>query len=193
MDLASPISSVIPSLDGAVLAVLAGTTGPLSLTTVHRLAGRGSLSGVRRVLLRLGGTGLVREVPGGYVLNREHVAAPAVQQLAQLWQVLLDRIRHAVDAWPEQPVLVGLFGSAGRRDGDEDSDIDLLVVSDSVAMVDQVAELAQQVEWWSGNAVHVVTLTSKDLERLYDRKDPLLSEWARDLVVLRGRSLEGRT
>jgi hypothetical protein len=53
VDVSSPISSVIPSLDGAVLDALAGTTAPLNLSAVHKLAGRGSMSGVRRVLLRL--------------------------------------------------------------------------------------------------------------------------------------------
>src|SRR5205823_11543424 len=71
LNVSSPISSIIPSLDGAVLGALAGTTRPLNLSTVHELAGRGSLSGVRRVLLRLVKTGIVSDVPGGYILNRE--------------------------------------------------------------------------------------------------------------------------
>lgn len=78
VDVSLPMASVIPSLDGPVLSALAGTTAPLTLTHVHRLAGRGSLAGVRRVLLHLADVGLVHQVPGGFVLNRAHLAAPAV-------------------------------------------------------------------------------------------------------------------
>ncbi|MGH9185278.1 MAG: hypothetical protein ACRD0U_05630, partial [Acidimicrobiales bacterium] len=89
MNVSNPIWSVIPSLDGAVLSALAGTAAPLNLSAVHKLAGRGSLSGVRRVLIRLVGTGIVLDVPGGYVLNRDHVAATAIESLANLWGEVL--------------------------------------------------------------------------------------------------------
>lgn len=115
MDVSSPISSVIPSLDGAVLSALASTIAPLNLSTVHKLAGRGSLSGVRLVLVRLVGSSIVLEVPGGYMLNRDHVAAPAVESLAHLWSEVFDRIRRHVDEWPHAPRLVGVYGSAARR------------------------------------------------------------------------------
>lgn len=77
-----PITTVVPSLDGPVLVALAATTTPMGLATVHARAGRGSKSGVRAVLLRMVGEGLVLEVPGGYVLNRDHLATPAVELLA---------------------------------------------------------------------------------------------------------------
>ncbi|MGH9001235.1 MAG: nucleotidyltransferase domain-containing protein [Acidimicrobiia bacterium] len=177
---------MIPSLDGVVLAALAGTTGPLTLTTAHQLAGRGSLSGVRRVLLRLVRNGIVDEVPGGYVLNRDHVAAPAVERLAQLRGELFDRMRTQVAEWPGPPRLLGVFGSAARRDGDEDSDIDLLVVSDALWAADLAAELAAATERWSGNPTHVVTVSSKDLRRMRRAKEPILAEWERDLVLIVG-------
>ena len=141
MDVGNPISSVIPSLDGAVLGALAGTAAPMNLSRVHEVGGRGSLSGVRRVLVRLVGTGVVLEVPGGYLLNREHVAARAVEGLAHLWGDVFDRIRTHVGEWPESPRLVGVFGSAARRDGGDDSDIDLLVVSDAIEAAERAAEL----------------------------------------------------
>jgi predicted nucleotidyltransferase len=186
MDVANPISSVIPSLDGAVLAALVGTTGPLNLSTVHRLAGRGSLSGTRRVLVRLVDAGVVEHVPGGYALNREHVAAPAITALANLWGDVLDRIRHNVAAWPRQPKLVGVFGSAARRDGDEQSDIDLVVVSEAADASERVADLAAQVERWTGNPTRVVTVSSKDLRRMRRARERIIAEWERDLVVVQG-------
>jgi hypothetical protein len=75
----------VPTLDGPVLVVLAATTAPLSLAEVHRRAGEGSKSGIRRVLLRLVSESVVHEVPGGYLLNREHLVAPAVELLANLY------------------------------------------------------------------------------------------------------------
>lgn len=186
MDVSRPISSVAPSLDGPVLAALAGTTAPLRLAEVHRIAGRGSLSGVRLVLVRLVESGLVSQVPGGYVLNRDHVAAPAVQQLTRLWGEVFDRIRAAVAQWPEQPALVAMFGSAARRDGDEHSDIDLLVVSDAVAVPEHASQLAELVESWTGNVTRVVTLSSSDLDRMRDAQEPILANWATDLVPIVG-------
>jgi predicted nucleotidyltransferase len=177
---------VIPSLDGVVLAVLAGTTAPLNLSTIHKLAGRGSLSGVRRVLVRLIGTGIVLDVPGGYALNREHVAVPGVEALARLWGEVVDRMRSHVGRWPVSPRLVGIFGSAARRDGGEDSDIDLVVVSDAADAGEYAAELAANTERWTGNSTHVVTVGSKDLRRLRRAREPLLAEWERDLVVVVG-------
>lgn len=186
MDVRSPISSVIPSLDGAVLAALAGTTAPLTLTRVHEVAATGSLSGVRRVLVRLVGTGIVLSVPGGYVLNRDHVAAPAIESLARLWGEVLDRIGHAVAEWEAPPALVGIYGSAARRGGDEGSDIDLLVVSDAPDAAELGADLAGNLERWTGNAAHVVTLDPSDLVRMRRAREPILVEWERDLVVVAG-------
>ena len=151
-----------------------------------RLAETGSLSGVRRVLVRLVATGVVLDVPGGYVLNRDHVAAPAIAALAELWGEVSARVRLQVDEWEDAPKLVGVFGSAARRDGDESSDIDLLVVSDAVDAAERAAELAEQVERWTGNATHVVTVSSKDLRRMWRACEPILAEWKRDLVVITG-------
>jgi predicted nucleotidyltransferase len=187
MDVGSPISSVIPSLDGVVLGALAGTSAPMNLSSVHEVGGRGSLSGVRRVLVRLVGTGIVLEVPGGYVLNRDHVAVRAVEGLASLWGDVFDRIRNDVGDWPESPRLVGVFGSAARRDGGEDSDIDLLVVSDAVDAAERASELAGHVERWTGNSTHMVTVGSKDLRRMRRAREPILAAWDQDLVVIVGR------
>lgn len=187
MHVASPISSVVPSLDGAVLRALAGTSSPLRLSAVHRLAGDGSLSGVRRVLVRLVGTGIVAAVPGGYVLNREHVATPAIEALADLWGEAFERIRRHVAGWDVQPRLVGCFGSAARRDGDDTSDVDLLVVSDADDIAEHAAELARHVEAWTGNATRVVALRDRDLRRMRRAREPILAEWHRDLVVISGR------
>lgn len=186
MDVSMPITTVVPSLDGPVLAVLAATVSPLGLADVHARAGRGSKSGVRSVLLRMVDEGLVVAVPGGYVLNRDHVAAPAVELLATLHGELTRRLRAAVEDWPTLPRLVGMFGSAARRDGDANSDIDVLVVSDDPDLDDRVDELAAQIRRWTGNRAQVIGRTSTEIARLRRSNEPILSEWARDLVVVVG-------
>lgn len=186
MDVSMPITTVIPSLDGPVLAALAATTTPMGLAAVHTRAGRGSKSGVRSVLLRMVDEGLVQEVPGGYVLNRDHLAAPAVELLATLHGKLISRIRAAVEEWPARPALVGMFGSAARRDGDAGSDIDVLVVSDDPDLNDRVDELAEQIRRWTGNRAQVVGRTPTEIVRLRRAKEAILSEWTQDLLVIAG-------
>ena len=187
MDVSMPITTVVPSLDGPVLAALAATTQPLELAEVHGRAGVGSKSGVRSVLLRMVDEGLVERVPGGYLLNRDHVAAPAVALLATLHGELVDRIRRSVEAWPVPPMLVGMFGSAARRDGDADSDIDVLVVSDDPDLDDRVDELAEQIRRWTGNRAQVLGRAHAEIARLQRAGEPILAEWTRDLVVIVGR------
>lgn len=193
MDVSLPITAVVPSLDGPVLAGLAATTTPMKLADVHARAGQGSKSGVRSVLLRMVNEGLVLEVPGGYLLNRDHVAAPAVELLATLHGELTTRITSAVEEWPTPTSLVGIFGSTARRDGDANSDIDVLVVSDDPDLADRVDELAEQIRRWTGNRAHVIGRTPKEIMRLRRARDPILSEWFQDLVVVVGdRSALGK-
>lgn len=186
MDVSLPIRTVVPSLDGPVLAALATTATPMGLATVHRRAGRGSKSGVRSVLVRMVEEGVVLEVPGGYVLNRDHIAAPAVEMLASLHGELTSRIRAAVEEWPTRPTLVGMFGSAARRDGDASSDIDVLVVSAAPDLDDRTDELAAQIRRWTGNRAQVIGRTPEEIARLARTKEPILSEWTRDLLVIAG-------
>ncbi|MEZ5310330.1 MAG: nucleotidyltransferase domain-containing protein [Microthrixaceae bacterium] len=186
MDVSMPIMTVVPSLDGPVLAALAATTEPMGLGTVHNRAGRGSKSGVRSVLLRMVDDGLVIDVPGGYLLNRDHLAAPAVELLASLHGELTNRIRSVVEEWNIAPTLVGLFGSAARRDGDANSDIDVLVVSDDPDLDESVDALAEQIRRWTGNRAQVIGRSPNEIARLRRAKEPILAEWTRDLVVITG-------
>lgn len=193
MNVAMPILSVIPSLDGPVLAALSGTNSPLSLAEVHARSGRGSKSGVRQVLLRMVEEGLVLGVPGGFVLNRQHVAAPAVTMLADLHGELTRRIRSAVESWPGDVALVGLFGSAQRRDGDSHSDIDVLVVSDATDLDSLIEELTALIRSSTGNPAQVIGVSAAEMRRLRRAKEPIVARWERDLIVISGdrRALRG--
>lgn len=186
MDVSRPERAFLPSMEGPVLMVLAGTTLPLGMSEIYRLVDKGSLGGVRHATRRLVEQGVVHRVPGGYILNREHLSAPAVRFLAGMRSELLRRLREVADTWDPAPLLFGVFGSFARRTGDSDSDIDLLLVSDAKDADERAGELAEQVRLWTGNDCHVVVLTTSDIRRMRRNKEPILGEWDRDLINVRG-------
>jgi len=132
MDLSDPTGAVTPTLDGPVLAVLAVAGRPLTVGDVARIAARGSEIGIRRCLARLVEQGIVRATLVGrnqvHELNREHVAAEVAVALAGLRTELWRRMRDDLQSWRVKPLYACVFGSAARGDGDEASDIDVLLV-----------------------------------------------------------------
>ena len=196
MDMSQPISTVVPSLDGPVLQVLARTSRPLTGRRVHSLTGAGSEAGVRRVLNRLGETGLVTVEEAGasllYALNRDHLAASAVQQLANLRGLLVDRLRATIENWRQAPVHASLFGSTARGDGDLSSDVDLLLVhppldgGSSGGWHEQVSDLADHVLRWTGNTAQSYQLSPTEFAQHVLSREPIVDEWIRDAVTLVG-------
>ena len=73
-----------------------------------------------------------------YGRTNDHLAAPAIECLATLHGQLLERIKGKVLEWAGEVDLLGMYGSAARRDGDESSDIDLLVILDDNAPSEQL-------------------------------------------------------
>ena len=137
MDLTDPTRAVTATLDGPVLAVLAGAGKPLTAGEVAALTPRGSEIGVRKSLARLVEQGIVRATEMGrnrvHELNREHVAAPVAEALSGLRLALWKRFRSTLGSWNPKPAYGCVFGSAARGDGDVHSDIDLLLVRAPVA------------------------------------------------------------
>jgi predicted nucleotidyltransferase len=198
MNVSHPIRGVIPSLDGPVLEVLAGTTRSLTGREVARLAAIGSVRGVRLVLARLEMQGLViAEQRGGAILyqaNREHLAWPALERLARLRATLIERLSGEIEGWPISAIHASLFGSAARGDGDASSDIDIVVIPPSRADPEpwtaQIDELRMHVETWTGNRCQVIDI---DKDRLYEHvaaRDRIVDAWIADGVFLAGVSLE---
>lgn len=132
MDLADPTRAVTATLDGTVLAVLAAAGKPLTVGQVAQQAVRGSEIGIRRSLARLVEQGIVRATLMGrnqvHELNRDHIAASIADALAELRPELWRRFREEISGWRPRPLYASVFGSAARGDGDESSDIDLLLV-----------------------------------------------------------------
>lgn len=196
MDLTHPIHAAIPSLDGPVLEVLVRTTRPLTGREVHRLAESGSENGVRAVLTRLAGQGVVhadvRSNAVFYTLNRDHLAASALESLANLRNALVQRMRDAVGAWELAPVHASLFGSVARGDGTTGSDIDFLLVrpakvaADAPRWVAQTDRLAGDVHTWTGNHCQIYELSRRELAQHVSAREPIVESWRRDAVTIYG-------
>ena len=132
MDLSDPTRTVTSTLDGPVLAVLAAAGRPLTVGEVANQAARGSEIGIRRSLSRLVDQGIVRATLVGrnrvHELNRDHLAAGVADVLAGLRLELWRRLRAELSSWDPPALYACVFGSAARADGNENSDIDLLLV-----------------------------------------------------------------
>jgi predicted nucleotidyltransferase len=199
MDIARPYTAACPSLDGEVLRVLARTNMGLTGRQIALLTGRSSHSGVLQVLNRLTEHGLVDRVELNraylFALNRDHLAAPAVEILMGMRETLLDKIRRAIDAWQIVPLHVSLFGSTARGDGDTRSDIDLFIVrTHGLSAEDpewraQLYELSSQILRWTGNHAAIAEVADDELARLSADEQPILAELRSDAIVLHGSQL----
>jgi len=195
MDVSKPFSAISSGVDADVLVVLAGSTKPRSGRELARRAGR-SNTGVQHVLDRLVEHGLVNREEVGrtflYELNRDHLLAPTVEQMAGAHAELVRRLRDAIDGWEIPPVHASLFGSAARGDGDASSDIDLLVVRpadvdpDDAHWRGQVDGLADLVRRWTGNNAGIAEVSEGELPRLRKDRPPVVEEVSEDAVDLAG-------
>ena len=198
MDVADPITTLIPRPDGPVLRVLARAGSPLTGRTVARLA-EASQATVARALSRLVEGGLVvrRDHPpvALYELNREHLAAPALLLAADMSRTLFRRIEEHVAGWPIAPVNVTLFGSAARRDGTPRSDIDLLVIRPETIADDDLwttggFDLRMAVGSWTGNDVQVIEYGESEFRDRWREGGAFVREVVETGLTLAGMRLE---
>jgi predicted nucleotidyltransferase len=198
MDVARPYAAISPSVDTAVLIVLAGSEMPRSGREIARRAGR-SKTGVQHVLERLVDQGIIERLPAGnahlYSLNRDHLLAGAVEQIAGAHTELIRRLREIIGSWEIPAVHTSMFGSAARGDGNAHSDIDLLIVQlakldpESEQWRTQIDALAENVRRWTGNDAGIVEISETDLPRLIEERPPILAELRRDAIELAGTPL----
>lgn len=199
MQLQAPLAVVTPTVDGNVLAVLARAEASFTPPQVHNLLRRHSVAGIRKALNRLVNQGIVDAERVGnavnYRLNRQHLAAQPIIELANLRNLLLDQIRDHVEAWSPQPLLVMLFGSAATGTMRTDSDIDLFIVGSNQdlgrdAWQNQIDELERVVSRWTGNDARVLEYSISDLDHPCD---PVIDDIAQHGIVISGdRSLLNR-
>jgi len=194
MDLGHPLRVVTPTLDGDVLRVLAQVEAEFTPPEIHRMLGEFSVFGIRKTLVRLTSQGIVLRRSAGnaslYMLNRSHLAAAAIVELATMKEQLLSRLRSELDRWEVPCTHAALFGSAARGDMSSDSDIDLFIVRPrSVEMGDdlwmrQLFDLSRSVRGWTGNDANI--LEYGESERDAAAQDAVLSSIAEDGIGLHG-------
>jgi hypothetical protein len=190
MDLKRPLATVTPTLDGDVLAVLAQHETTFTTGQLHRVLGQYSEDGIRKVLVRLTGQGIVLANRVGnayaYQLNREHLAAEPIIALARIRVTLLERLEGQLAGWHPAPVYAAVFGSAARGDMTADSDIDLLLIRpedlDEDAWEERVTALAAQVTRWTGNDTRPLQFTVSEV----GNHEPVLRDVLRDGITVAG-------
>lgn len=162
---------------------------------VHQLSHRERVEGIRQTLRELAAAGIVavERRPGIslFRLNREHLMAPALLSLLTARKELVARITALLEGWPLPLRHASVFGSAARADGDVGSDVDLVLVAvseqDAASPAWRAAtdHLVEQVQRWSGNSAHVITVEPGQLAAMIEGQDPLVESWrgeARRLV-----------
>ena len=193
MDLGHPLAIVTPTLDGDVLAVLAHADHAFTTGQLHRMLGAFSEDGIRKVLMRLAGQGIVRAERIGnaysYRLNRDHLGAQPIIELANLRQTLLDRVEQEITIWLEPALYGAMFGSAARGDMHQESDVDLLLVrrddADEDTWDSQVLALSARVTAWTGNDTRVLVLTESHVHEA-DGSEPVLESVRREGLTVAG-------
>jgi len=196
MNLSRPWALIRSPIDMEVVLVLRGTTRPLTGREVARLVRTGSQPTVNASLRRLAEEGLVYAEEAGnaylYTLNREHLAAPALEQLADIRSELERRLRTEIAEWEIAPAHASIFGSAARGDGDNSSDIDVFVVrprgvpEDDPGWRAQLDRLSEHVQAWTGNHVGLSDVSATDVRRLRRERPPVVEELCADAINLAG-------
>lgn len=196
MTLSRPLEDLVSRDRAMILEVLERAGQPLTGRTIAALTGTVSQPTTSRLLIDLVRRGLVAKVPGGYELNRDHLAYRAVAALLGARDELARRVAEDVAAWDEPPLSVVLFGSAARGQETLDSDVDLLVVRPAaVAAEDEVwaahvADLTERVSRWCGSSCEVLEYSPDELAALRGSGDPLLEALVRDGTEVAGSRLD---
>jgi len=201
VNLTEPGDTLAGGLTMPLLRALAARSTPASVAQLRRVAGVGTEAGTRRALDRLSMSGLVsRDLVGDravYSLNYDHLLRDAVADLLGAGDLLVRRLRKELGSWNPAPLSAALYGSAARRDGGEDSDIDLLIIRPALptkqARTDwesQIESLRDRVRRWTGNHAQITDRSLAEIRRLVTAKEPIVDSWRRDAVDLAGQPLE---
>jgi predicted nucleotidyltransferase len=187
----------MPSLEWAVLEVLAGTQSGMGASQIARLSAEGSRSGQGFVLDRLVRQGLVIAEPANqgflYRLNRDHLLAQAVLDAAATRARLLSLLTREARSLDPFPVYAAVFGSFARGEAGDESDIDILLIAateDGAAAWKSAVDLIEdRVRLWTGNRCSCMVFGLDRVRELVASSEPIVKNWAVDEVVLVGGPL----
>lgn len=193
MRLDHPFEIITPTLDGDVLNVLAGAEDWFSTQTINALIPQRSDEGIRKTIKRLVTVGIVEELSAGrahlYRLNREHLGAQPIIQLASLKQLFFSKLHSAMDLWEDKPLFAAIFGSAARDAMTAGSDIDLFLIQPDNATLSiwdsQVDSLIAQASKWTGSDVRPLLYTESDIRQL-GSTEPVLQFIAQEGIPVFG-------
>jgi predicted nucleotidyltransferase len=190
VDTGRPYADVIPGPRGQILATLGQLEAPL---TVRALARQASVSPQRalEIVGELSDAGIVESERAGSALmvslNREHLAATPILELISLRRRLVQKLERELSEW-HNLAAAWLFGSTARGDGDQSSDVDILLVADST-LDDRVwstttAQLREQLHVWTGNEAHIVELTRTSFLHLSENGNALIDALRTEAIPL---------
>jgi predicted nucleotidyltransferase len=198
MDLGRPLAVVTPTVEADVLWVLAGADAEFTPPQIHSIVKTWSEAGIRKALQRLVRTGVVEADRKGnaflYRLNRQHLAADAIIELADIPRRFVDRLREAIAGWEQQPSYAAMFGSAARDEMRDDSDVDVFVVrpegveSADDTWRDQLHRLEREASAWIGNDVRILEYGESEANVGLENREPVLMDILRDGIRLGGRT-----
>lgn len=178
--------------DGDVLTALAGAEDRFTLSRLESLIPHRSREGLRQALRRLVDEGIVdRQVAGTthtYSLNRQHLAAPSIIELASLQTRFVERLRETLQGWSPQPIFAAVFGSSARGTMTPTSDIDLILIhpdSDTSAWEADVDALALSAQRWTGRPMNILVMAREEV-RDARHEEPVLQDIARDGLPVLG-------
>jgi predicted nucleotidyltransferase len=198
VDFKRPVQAVVPGSQGRILAVLAETTGELSLRTIARLAGV-SPAQASRILPQLVRLGIAerREVPPTALFRfvHENVASRFVLGLSRSRDYVLGELGRRAETLAVRPLSVVVFGSLARGEADEGSDIDVLIVRPEG--IDDDDNWSASVEQWrrsarllTGNRVELLEADASEVGRLLRSQKPLWKDIVQEGVVVFGTGLD---
>lgn len=195
MDLSDPARVLMPTGTAAVIRALAGADAAFSVREVARIA-EVSHGRAHQVVQHLARHGLVStEAAGGALLcrlNRDHLAAQAAVEIAQLRSRLLDLLRREIADWRVPAEHASLFGSAARGDGTTESDLDILVVrpakvaDDDEVWAGQLASTGRRVLAATGNPAAWFVLDRAELRAAIRRDEAIVEQWRQTAIRLAG-------
>ena len=208
MNLSKPLTSLIPSLEGEILTVLAGAETDFTGLQVHKIIGKNSSVGVSKALQKLSAQGIVNMRASGnsnlYELNREHLFAGYIIEIAKVRAKFFSSMTLEVGSWELHPECVAVFGSGARSDMTFESDIDVFIARPAEIAFglpewrQQLTNFALKVQRWTGNSVQIFELGDDDISQELGSKGGVIYPIIDEGVVIYGpvdylRKLRNRT
>jgi predicted nucleotidyltransferase len=189
MNLAEPMSDVMPGALGHLIAALARLERP---TSIRRLAALANVSpGHASAMIReLVESGIVDSEKIGrslaVSLNRDHLAVGPLLEIAAMRRVLIERVRSELETWGDLRA-AWLFGSVARGDATRESDVDLcFVVTDrtSESLHTRLTNLSASIQRWTGNELQAVEYEPASWQLLVEERNPLVDAIRREGIPL---------